>query len=94
MKIKCYIKVGKTGKGRAGYKLSIHNKINHKSMDNGQQINTEYYPTINIPLQLEIPDECFADVHKALQIKVENHIKAVEVNVKNEEGVVMKNEVE
>ena len=92
MKIRCYVKIGKTGKGRMGYKLSIHNKINHKSMDNGQQMNTEYYPTINIPLELEVPDECFESVHKLLKIKVEQYIKAVEVKALNKDGVVRKNE--
>lgn len=87
MKIKCYLRIGKTGKYKAKFAVSI--KPNYDALDNGQKGKWKtVYPTVSVPLELSIPDSLFESATELVSLEITKAKEAVEIKEGSEEASV------
>jgi hypothetical protein len=82
MKIKAYLKVAKTPKG---FKFEIKRKPCYKALNNGEgrYMNTKYYPTVLVKINLDISDKEFDAAKNELDLKIESATPAIEISQEN-----------
>ncbi len=78
MKKKIYLRIGKNG--RRGIKVSAHTKPSFKPFTDGHVFRPKAYPTICVPVLLDVPDELFEQATTELVIKKNDVKLAIDIS--------------
>jgi len=79
MKKKIYLRIAQ---GTTRVEASMDSKAKPIMTKGGQYGRDVYYPTIEIPLMIEIPDSAFPKSRKAIEIKIDEYNICDEVEIK------------
>ena len=87
MKFRVYLRVAKTSKtskGKQYFRTSSHSRPNYSALFKEGYQSKQYYPTVLIALDLDIPDKAFQATEVALKLtegQIEPAIEASGVDV-------------
>ena len=81
---KCYLQIGK--KGHNHYTFKANNSADTIPLRSTDK--KRYYPTIQIALNIELPDDAFDLISKEINLKIDQVIPAVEIKTEVAQEVV------